>query len=238
MAKPLKIIGIFITLMVGVFFIGFVITNYIIMPIYVRASKEMEVPDVCGLEFENAKRILAQKLLSGELDVERYCEDIPPGVVVSQRPAPGKIVKQGKKIFLTISKGGEKVRVPYIIGLDISQASNILASSNLFVGEVSYRHSPLKENTVISTDPPVDAFLSRNNRINLILSKGPLSLSMPDLTGYYLEDAKRRIKQLGLQLGEVTYTTSSPLCNIVILQSPRVGKEIKQGDKVNLILGE
>jgi beta-lactam-binding protein with PASTA domain len=61
---------------------------------------------------------------------------------------------------------------------------------------------------------------------------------MPDLSGYHFEDAKRNIRQLGLQLGEVTYTTNSPLCNTVILQYPRAEEEVKQGDKVNLMLGE
>ncbi len=238
MRKLAKITGIFIAVMVGVFLLGFILANYIIMPIYVRASKETEVPDVCGLEFENAKRVLAQKLLSGELDVVRYCEDIPPGVVVSQRPDPGRIVKQGKKIFLTVSKGMEGVKVPYIIGLDINQAGNILASSGLFIGEVSYRYSPSKENTVIATNPPTDSVLIRNSRVNLILSRGPMSLDMPDLTGYHLEDAKRKIRQLELQVGEITYATNSPLCNIVILQSPRAGEKVKQGDRVNLVLGE
>jgi serine/threonine-protein kinase len=238
MKKWQKITGIFIAFMVGMFLFGFIITNYIIMPIYVRASKEVEVPDICGLEFENAKKVLSQKNLSGEFDIERYCEGIPPGIVVSQRPAPGRIVKQGKKIFLTLSKGREGVRVPYIIGLDINQANNILGSSDLFIGKISYRHSPSKENTVLSTNPPADSILSRYSRINLILSKGPLSFNMPDLSGYHFEDAKRNIRQLGLQLGEVTYTTNSPLCNTVILQSPRAGEEVKQGDKVNLMLGE
>jgi len=238
MKKWLKIFGIFIALMVGLFIGGFIITNYIIMPIYVRASKEIEVPDVCGLKLENAKKVLTQKFLRGELDVERYCEGIPPGVVVSQRPAPGRIVKQEKKIFLTVSKGREGAKVPYIIGLDLNQAGNILASNGLFIGEISYRYSLSKENTVISTDPPADLVSTRNSRVNLILSKGPLSLIMPDLTGYHLEDAERKIKRLGLQFGEVTYTTNSPLCNVVILQSPTAGEEVKQGDRVNLILGE
>lgn len=238
MIRLLKIAGLFIAFMVGMFFIGFIISNYIVMPIYVKSSREVEVPDVCGLEFEEAKQLLAENRLSGEFEVERFSEGIPPGIVVSQRPAPGKIVKQGKKVFLTVSKGEESVRIPYVIGLDINQANNILLSSGLFLGEITHKNSPSKENTIISTDPPAESILPRGSRVNLVLSKGPLSFNIPDLTGYTLENAKKKITRLGLELGEVTYTTNSPLCNTVILQSPIAGEEVKQGDKVNLILGE
>ena len=238
MIKILKIAGLFLTFMVGMFLLGFLIANYIIMPIYVRSSKEVEVPDICGFEFEQAKELLNAKHLSGELDIERFTEGIPPGIVVSQRPNPGRIVKQGKKIYLTVSKGEESVRVPYIIGLDINQANNILASSGLFFGEISNRHSPLKENTVISTNPSAESIVPRGSRINLVLSRGPLTFNIPDFTGFSLENAKRKIARLGLELGDITYTTNSPMCNTVILQSPIAGEEVKQGDKVNLILGE
>ena len=121
MKRWLKLIGIFIAFMLGLFFVGFFITSYIVMPIYVRAGREVKVPDVSELELEHAKKVLTEKRLLYELDIRRYYDGVPPGIVISQRPTPGRIVKQGRKIFLTVSKGREKLGVPYLIGLDRPQ---------------------------------------------------------------------------------------------------------------------
>ncbi len=238
MKRWLKLIGIFIAFTGGIFIVGFVIASYIIMPIYVRASREVEVPDICGLEFENARQILNERNIPPEIDIERYSDGIPSGIVISQRPAPGRIVKQGSKVFLTVSKGVERLRIPYLIGLDINQANNILVSKGLLIGDIRYKYSPSDENTVISTDPPPDSILSKGEKVSLVLSKGPARFLMPDLCGLSLQEAKDRVTRLELEAGEITYTTNSPLCNKVILQSPGAGEEVRQGDVVNLILGE
>ena len=102
---------------------------------------------------------------------------------------------------------------------------------------IDHKHSPAEENQVISTDPPPDSLVLRGDKVNLTISRGPLPFLMPDLTGLSIEDARDRLKGLKLEIGELTYTSTSPLCNTVILQSPGAGQEVKQGDVVNLIIG-
>ncbi len=67
----------------------------------------------------------------------------------------------------------------------------------------------------------------------------PLKIELPSFKGLLLEDASTKISDEGLKVGNVTKIISSPLNRgKVINQFPPAGSTLKEGDKINLIVGK
>jgi len=233
----LRRVLVFIGVMAGIFLLGFCVGNYIVMPIFTRRWSKITVPDVCGISYDEALSTLKDFKLVGALDMKRFSEEVPKGFVLSQRPIPGRVVKSGRRVFLSVSKGYEKVKVPYLEGFTVPQAWNILQHSDFIKGNITYHYSPtVKENCIITTVPSPDSLVQRGIRVSLIVSKGKRRFSMPDLAGMSLEEAKQIVEGMNMNIGNVK-GTASPTARVIV-QYPEAGAEVSISDTVNLILGE
>ncbi|MDO4928106.1 MAG: Stk1 family PASTA domain-containing Ser/Thr kinase [Corynebacterium sp.] len=96
----------------------------------VSSGQEMTaVPDLQGLNTEDAARILAESGLALDTVVsEEDSEDVPAGLILQQEPSAGSQVAQGTVVSITVSAGATTHTVPEITGLPWEQASSILNS--------------------------------------------------------------------------------------------------------------
>lgn len=233
----LKNLGLFLLIMVGSFTLGVLIINYIIMPRVVRLGNEVEVPDVCGKSLSEAQSMLKNFYLKGVVSGKKWDDQIPENFVISQKPLPTRRVKKGKKVYLVISKGKEKVAVPNLLGLSRVEAENFVTSMGLSVKEIKYVHSNFPSNTVVATDPPFNTHVTKSSGITLFVSSGKEELTMPNLIGKDLWEAKSILEKLGLNLGEIKYIDEvSAGSGEVFFQFPRPGKKVVKGDTVSLII--
>ncbi|MGC8738913.1 MAG: PASTA domain-containing protein [Candidatus Hydrogenedens sp.] len=72
-----------------------------------------------------------------------YSDDVAENHVISQDPAGGSKVDEGIKVTLVISRGSDKVSVPYIIGITQKDGIDILHQSSLKVGTISREFSDI-----------------------------------------------------------------------------------------------
>ena len=71
-----------------------------------------------------------------------FVPDVAGGVVMSQDPLPGQLVKKGRKIYLSVSTvNPPMVEMPNLIDLSLRQAENMLKNNNLQLGQVVYKPS-------------------------------------------------------------------------------------------------
>ena len=71
-----------------------------------------------------------------------FVPDVEGGTVMSQDPAPGQLVKRGRKIYLSISTlNPPQVEMPNLIDLSLRQAENMLKTNDLRLGQVVYKPS-------------------------------------------------------------------------------------------------
>jgi len=220
------------------FLLGFVLFNFIIMPLLVGHGKEVLVPDLRGKSLQQVESILKEKGLEFSVAKEIYDPNIPVGYVISQDPSAQMTVKRGRKIILTVSKGEERVSVPSLCGLFFSQAQILLKRSGLAVGKTETVYSDsIPKDCVISHDPPPGSIVEQGAKVNLLLSLGPLveKVFMPNLIGKKIEEARILLLNNGLVIGEVQYIKSENLePGTILLQTPQVGVEMERGDTVRL----
>ena len=123
------------------------------------SSQNVTVPNVVGKPVEVAQTTLKKLDLKVSVD-EIASDDVPAGEVISQTPIAGTNVKAKRIIHLTVSKGGstmlipdlkgltlsqvnivinmkQKVRIPSVVGMTLSDAKNTLSSLKLAVGTIT-----------------------------------------------------------------------------------------------------
>lgn len=207
------------------------------------SDEEVPVPDVKGKQLALARQILEDGKLRVNV-AETYDASVPAGQVVSQDPDPGRSVKGGRLVTIYVSKGGEALEMPDLVGLTKSAALERLQKAGLNLGSAYEKESSSEPGTVLSTDPKVGTKIIRGQNIDLVISRGETEkpknndnkISVPDVHNASLEVARSGIEGRGLYVGTVTYEISSQAEGTVISQNPSAGSEVSEGSAVDLII--
>lgn len=234
--RGVKNFSIGVGVFVGGIVLGGVIFNFIALPLWVGKYQEVSTPDVCGKEFEKAKEILKSYGLRAKLKAERFSK-APKGVVVSQYPLPRRKIKKGRIVELCISRGEEKVQVPWVEGLTLEQGENLLNNIGLKVREIIYEYSEeIESNRIIRSYPPSDSFVPRGTEVTLYISEGGVTFLLPDFTGKTLREAQWEAQRIGVIL-EVKYIVKPSPLGIIVAQTPLPGTPVMSGEHINVIVG-
>jgi serine/threonine-protein kinase len=118
-----------------------------------RGAKPIQVPDVSGQPYANAKSALeGQGFQVTRQDVE---SDQPQGVVVSQDPNAGTAQPKGTTITLGVSKGPAASQIPDVTGESQTDAEQTLSAAQLTPSVVYVPVTdPSQDGLVQSQNPP------------------------------------------------------------------------------------
>ena len=107
--KPLRLIVINLAAMAAVV-VAAVFVTFRWIDKYTEHGIAITVPNVTGMQEEEAIQVLSQYRLVGIADVMEYRKGVPVGEVLSQRPGSNAKVKHGRKIYLSISSGNHPTK--------------------------------------------------------------------------------------------------------------------------------
>lgn len=79
---------------------------------YTNHGESVQVDDFTGMELSDAKRQGREKDFEFEILATKWEEGKPFGIILSQSPAPLSRVKEGRKIYVTVTGEPEAVRLP------------------------------------------------------------------------------------------------------------------------------
>lgn len=201
------------------------------------SEKSFKIPDVKGKTIAQAKEILEEKGLSLAEGDRVYSKDYDEGKIVSQTPDAGDKTKSGKIITVSISKGTKKGTVPNLIGKSFAEAVDLINKNGYTVGDVSVKESDEEKDTVINQEPKAGRTAKAGGVIKIDVSKGkvPGQTKMPKLLGMTLDEAKKAMREAGLEIGKITETQSTVYPeNQIVSQSVASGEEIAEGTKVDI----
>jgi beta-lactam-binding protein with PASTA domain len=219
---------------------AFFLLNGLVLPWYVNHGDILHVPNVMGQPVDSAKKtLLAQGLIPMESDT-RPDPQAPAGTVVGQNPDVDAVVKNGRRVYLTISGGEVLVIVPALRGRSVRDAKFTLERSGLRIGDVEYAASDAyPENTIVEQSIQPGMKVSKATAVKITISRGKelQQITVPDFTGKTLSEAERLIAQQGLKLGNITLQASFDLIpNTVVDQFPRGGESVMAGQAVDLFV--
>ena len=128
-----------IFLMVSVVFIVFFLVYNSLM-IYTKHNRYIEVPNLSGLNLDDAIDVLKKNRLKYEvLDSSKFFAEIPNYSVISQIPLDKELVKKNRKIYLNVNpRNFQKVSLPNVIQITKRNAESILTALGFQVLEYNY----------------------------------------------------------------------------------------------------
>ncbi|PMC76924.1 Stk1 family PASTA domain-containing Ser/Thr kinase [Brachybacterium sp. UMB0905] len=139
------------------------------------ASGDVQVPDVVGIPFEQAKEQLEARGFQVPDPSARESEDADPNTVLSQTPgADAGTARFGSRVDLVVAAEPGPVAVPNVTGQSLEDARQALRDAGFTGSEVVQEHSDsVPEGHVIRTDPPANEETDRGTTITIVVSSGP-----------------------------------------------------------------
>jgi len=195
---------------------------------------------VIAQRFEDAKELLELQGLDVVKAGEKNNAQLPFGYVVEQNPRPDRLVKMGRRVYLTISTGEREFQMPNFIGLSETNARERLKSYSLLLEDIVYRYSTEEPRDVVmaqSKDPGTLVKVGTPIEITVSLGEPTENVIVPSLLAKTLDVAKRELQKAGLVVGKVTYKIDDDFIpNSVLYQSIDAGTEAAHGDAVDLLI--
>lgn len=119
---------------------------------------------------------------------EVYNETVPKGYIISQLPFAGSEVREGRRLYITVSRGIEKITVPYVIGKLERVAWIDIMRLGFNIGNIEYVERDDKpDGVVLAQYPHYGVNLPYGATINLIVSQAPpeAEISLLKATSHY-----------------------------------------------------
>jgi beta-lactam-binding protein with PASTA domain len=169
--------------------------------------------------------------------VTRQCSDTAAaGLVISQTPEAGAPATRGDAVALVVSTGACNVTVPDLVGQTESVAVAVLAAANLATGTVTRQCSnTVAAGLVISQMPAAGQQTVSGSTVDLMVSTGVCSVTVPDVAGQTQTAAGTSLGGANLALGTVAQECRDTVAaGAVISQNPAAGTQAPFGSTVAL----
>jgi serine/threonine-protein kinase len=202
-------------------------------------GRTIAVPGVLGLDVAAATQLASQNDLSLTVTGEAYSETVAAGIVLAADPEPGAAVSPGTEIAATVSLGPERFAVPVLTGLTEAEAVEALTAAGLRGGDISNEwDAVIPTGEVVSSTPEAGEELKADSTVDLVISKGPQPVRLPDLTGTPVEEATAALVAEGLQVGTTEEFSTVYSTGTVISSVPSTGEKVDVGGTVTLVVSK
>ncbi len=162
--------------------IGFLVLSYYGLFWYWEktAPPSTIVPQVVGMTQLEAAKVLSAAGLRSDVVARKTDEEVPAGAVLISDPPPGREVKLGRLVRVTLSAGSRWAVVPDVREMSVARARALLRTENLTVGKETARYNDsIPPGYVIGHAPEPDQQVPRGTPVDLLISKGPAPRVQP-----------------------------------------------------------
>ncbi|WP_405686287.1 Stk1 family PASTA domain-containing Ser/Thr kinase [Streptomyces sp. NBC_00057] len=188
-------------------------------------SGKVDVPNMVGSTLEEAQGLARTADVILEVGSREPCEDQPKGKICSQTPTVGGKMAEKDTVKVVVSTGAPKVEVPSVVEKTEATARKELEDKG-FTVNVTAVESNKTAGTVIKQDPEGGTKTEKNSEVTITVAKQAL-LDLPDVRTRTYQDAEAQLRGIGFTtISRVDIDSPQPV-DIVVEQSPGVGKQAK-----------
>ena len=204
---------------VALVLLGMAVASFIAMAIGTRHSARRTVPDFVGLRINDAEYFAGRRDLQIIVNDSLHVAAYPGGVVLDQLPKGGVVVKPGRKVYVTINSVRQRmVDVPYVAGRSLRQAKNMLETAGLTIDRLEYAED-MATNYVLAEFVGAEEVLEDSLVVRAEKGSGVVlrvgvaphdKTAVPQVLGRTLFEAKSRLWEAGLNVGEIEFEEGMP----------------------------
>ena len=201
--------------------------------LYVSKGIDMkDVPNVVGKGQDEASRTLTDAGLALGAVTDAYSEEVPPGQVISQSVAAGTSLAHDSTVDVVLSKGREPRTVPTLTGKGASAAKSSIEALGLIASPTEAYSDTVPEGQVISQQTREGSTVYRGDSVSYTVSKGPETVTVPDVVGLQRQEARNKLEGAGLTVQEDLILGG--FFNTVRSSDPAGGSKVKKGSTVTI----
>lgn len=202
----------------------------------VTASGQNGVPDVEGMGRQEARQTLEEagfkvKVTEGESTAEQE------GKIISQDPGAGATVDVGSEVEITAGTGPALVEVPNLYGYTLDEAAVTLQNVGLQLGgHDTIPSDEVAEGGIIyQSELPGDS-VEPGTFIGVTISSGPETVTVPDVVGQDVKQAKKTIADAGFYYAVSRTPSRQQPKGKVIKTDPAAGTEVQPGSTISIVV--
>ena len=205
---------------------------------WVTLGRYTDTPQLVNMSRAQAEQAVAQEGFELRIGDGAFSENVPKDVVLRQDPPAAERIIKGGVVTLTLSLGPERYPVPDVVGMELAAARGEIEGTKLKVKQGTGKYSDtIPQGVVISTDPKAESPLKPGATVTVVVSKGRAPITVPDLKGKNINDARSQAQQLGLTVVE-QYKDGDQPADQVIEQSPAPGTGAEKDDEIKLVVSK
>lgn len=139
--------------------------------------------------------------------------------------------------FMHLAPQSGNVDVPNVTKTLLPDAMKQIEDAGLVVGTIQYRvEEGADEGTVLDQNPKAGAKVARKSKVSLVVAQGKNQIVVPNLENMTLNDAKKALHDLGLQVavGDSVFNETIPKGKVAD-QDPKAGSPVEKGATVTLM---
>ena len=203
-----------------------------------EASIIVKMPNIIGLNIEEAKAIIIEAGLKISESANEPSAFFDPGIVISQDPLAGKDIKINDSVKIKISSGKNIITIPNVAGYDYLYVISQLESIGLHVVINREPDMALMPGKVIRISPEAGVQVNEGDLVNIYISTTEEMIQLPDVTQISTEKALGILQSLNIPYDISNVEASYDLQkNLVVSQVPAPNTFISIGEKVLLLVG-
>ncbi|UOQ85528.1 Stk1 family PASTA domain-containing Ser/Thr kinase [Gracilibacillus salinarum] len=201
--------------------------------------KDVAVPDVTGLSYEDAEQQLTDLKLTVAKE-ETSDEEVENNHVIETSPAANKQIKEGEEVTVYVSSGPETFEIDDYVGNDYDRIESILLDAGFKDVKFYEEFSDRPAGEIIAQYQPSagSEVVPRDTNVIFEVSKGPEQITLNRLVGLQVDEATTYIEdnELNAEIKEVHSEEEEE--GIILEQNPAANEKLEKGDTVELTVSK
>lgn len=228
-----------ILLYLAIIFVLLIFT-IVFLKVFTQHNREYPAPDFTGMTVDEATPVAHDYKVHLDVCDSVYAPRMSRGVIYSQNPKPGALIKKGRRIILTINAVTPRMTtMPDVVGYSLRQARAELTARGLRLEKFIYERDMATNNVLRQLydgeEIEAGAIIEMDSPITLVCGLNPSDSKtfIPDLEGLPLSRAVSMLYDNSLNIGNVTYdsqitTYKDSLAAVVCRQYPVACYKVKE----------
>ena len=158
--------------------------------------------------------------------------DQPAGIVFNQSPVEGTALPRGSIVTILVSTGKKSVRVPSVVGSQVTDAVATLTRAGLVAKSVGVP-SDKPAGTVTAQDPAAGTSLVEGATVRINYSSGPKQVAVPPVVGLDYSAALQQLQAAGFAVARTDVESEQP-AGVVVSQVPTGSSTATKGSTITL----
>ena len=130
----------------------------------------VKMKNLVGMDFETARKELLKDGIYLLVEDAKYDDNAPENQIIVQNDKEGAEIQKGENVFVTISLGKEKVRVPDLIYLEKAEAESKLKELGFTVKTETGSDENIADGLVLEQSAPSGEMLEKGSEITITVN--------------------------------------------------------------------